>query len=106
MAEDKKRICEFFLLDGSGYKKCERGYFGIARRHDLCLTHFSRIRKDNLKRIHQEMDIPDSFETIIKLGKYDLSSCTLPINKPYWRPSSENEDDGSPEVESIAEEEV
>ena len=86
--------CEFWIEKDGKKFKCEEENYGVIRRHDCCYTHYCLLRRDNKKRMVKTKDIPDTFETIIKVGKIATNLCKKEIKNPIKRPVAVDEDDG------------
>jgi hypothetical protein len=61
--------CEFCFKDDQGDYTCPReGPYGVIRSHSVCQHHFKEIRRDNIRRINKEEEIPEDL-SLLKLNK-------------------------------------
>ena len=81
--------CQFYIKGANGEcLKCTRQANGsILRCEDVCISHANLIKKDNLKRVEEGIDIPNSFEVIIKLTSKYTRYCTEKIQEPKAKPN-------------------
>jgi len=61
----KDGICQFVYKG----RKCKRPATSLIRQKGVCSIHFNALKKDNLKRIQLEMEIPLTCEFIKERSK-------------------------------------
>jgi hypothetical protein len=75
--------CQFeIVLDGKLLKCTNNQGGGICRTKSLCRTHYSFLKRDNLRRANKEIDIPLSFESIIKVSPLVKRLCKEEVKTP------------------------
>ena len=75
--------CEFEVEVNGKLMRCQNSPCGgFCRTKCLCLTHYSFLKRDNLKRANKERDIPLSFETIIRVSPLVKRLCREEVKKP------------------------
>lgn len=80
--------CQFYIKGDDGKcLRCSRQANGsILRCEDVCITHANLLKKDNLKRVDEGIDIPNSFDVIIKMTSKYTRYCTEEIQEPEQKP--------------------
>jgi hypothetical protein len=75
--------CQFeIVIDGKLLKCTNNQCGGICRTKSLCRTHYSFCKRDNFRRAMKEIDIPLSFETIIRVSPLVKRLCREEVKKP------------------------
>lgn len=97
--------CQFYIVDDNGnYLGCsKKSCGGIARRKDLCKTHYSITKRDNIRRTEKGLEIPINCDLIINLSESARLLCTKRLTE---KPSDDIKEEDKIESEDYSTEEL